>query len=91
MNRLFRKYHRWIAWVLFLPLGLTVITGMLTTIAQSWPFNWGLSSSLLLDIHTGAIFGLGGIYPLFNGLGVLGLLVTGCSMLGLFGRKRRPS
>jgi hypothetical protein len=27
------------------------------------------------------------IYPLLNGLGVIGLLITGLSMTGLFGKK----
>ncbi len=44
MNRLFRKYHRWLALIILLPLALTVITGMLTTVAQEWPINIGLAS-----------------------------------------------
>ncbi|UBF27516.1 hypothetical protein K9N68_06125 [Kovacikia minuta CCNUW1] len=36
MNRLFRKYHRWIAIVLCLPLFITVLTGMAYTIADEW-------------------------------------------------------
>jgi len=91
MTRLFRKYHRWLALVVLLPLSLTVITGMLTTMSQEWPINIGLASNFLLKLHTGEIFGLQAIYPIFNGIGVIGLLVTGASMLGLFGKKKRAS
>ncbi len=83
MKRLFRKYHRWLALVILLPLTLTVITGMLTTISQEWPINIGLGANFLLKLHTGEIFGLQAIYPILNGMGVIGLLVTGASMMGL--------
>lgn len=91
MNRLFRKYHRWLALIILLPLFLTVVTGMLTTIAQEWPVNIGLTPNLLLKIHTGEIFGLQAIYPVLDGIGVIGLMVTGASMLGLFRRKKSSS
>ena len=91
MNRLFRKYHRWLALIVLLPLTLTVITEMLTTVSQEWPINIGLASNFLLKLHTGEIFGLQAIYPIFNGIGVIGLLVTGAFMLGLFGRKKVES
>ena len=91
MNRLFRKYHRWLALIVLLPLTLTVITGMLATVSQEWPINIGLASNFLLKLHTGEIFGLQAIYPIFNGIGVIGLLVTGASMLGLFGRRKVKS
>ncbi len=58
MNRLFRKYHRWLALIILLPLTLTVITEMLTTVSQEWPINIGLASNFLLKLHTGEIFGL---------------------------------
>lgn len=91
MNRLFRKYHRWLALIVLLPLALTVITGMLATVSQEWPINIGLSSNFLLQLHTGEILGLEAIYPILNGLGVIGLIVTGAVMLGLFGRKKSKS
>ncbi len=86
-----RKYHRTIAIIISLPLILTVLTGMTTTIVKEWPINTGLSSSLLLSIHTGEIFHLQAIYPILNGLGLIGLLVTGLSMSGLLGRKTRQT
>ncbi len=90
MHRTFRKYHRFLAPILMLPLILTVLTGMLVTVNQEWPISTGIPSSLLLELHTGEIFGLGGFYPLLNGLGLLGLAVTGITMTGLFRPKRKP-
>jgi hypothetical protein len=62
---------------------------MLTTIVKEWSMNTGLSSRLLLKIHTGEILHLEAIYPILNGLGLIGLLVTGMSMTGLFDRKKQ--
>jgi hypothetical protein len=71
MKRLFRKYHRTIGIIICLPLTLTVLTGILTTIVREWPINTGISSSFLLRIHTGEILHLQAIYPIFNGLGLI--------------------
>jgi hypothetical protein len=84
MNRAFRKYHRMIATIISLPLAVTVLTGMATTMVEQWSLNLGISRSLILQIHTGKIFHLEAIYPILNGLGLIGLLVTGLSMTGLF-------
>ncbi|MBC1239775.1 peptidase [Nostoc sp. 2RC] len=91
MKRSFRKYHRLLGIIVSLPLVLTVLTGMLTTFVREWSLNLGVPASFLLSIHTGEIFHLEGIYPILNGLGCLGLLVTGLSMSGLLGRKTRPN
>ena len=91
MNKLFRKYHRILAIIIFLPISLTVLTGMATTIIQEWPINTEITSRLLLKIHTGEIFNLQAIYPILNGLGMIGLLVTGLSMSGLFGKRKQPT
>jgi uncharacterized membrane protein len=91
MKKAFRKYHRTIGIIVCLPLLLTVLTGMLATVAQEWPLNIGLSSRLMLKIHTGEIFHLEAIYPILNGFGLIGLLVTGMSMSGLFNQKKRPN
>jgi hypothetical protein len=84
MKRLFRKYHRWLAPVLCIPMALTALTGMAITITEDWHWNLGLSQSLLLRLHTGEIFHLKAIYPVLNGLGMIGLLVTGMTMTSLF-------
>ncbi|MGL5508044.1 MAG: peptidase [Microcoleaceae cyanobacterium] len=89
IKRSFRKYHRWLALIVSLPLILIVLSGILVTIAEEWPIDLGLPRGLLLRLHTGKIFHLEAIYPIFSGLGLVGLLVTGISMLNLF--KRKPS
>ncbi|MGA0197896.1 MAG: peptidase [Prochlorotrichaceae cyanobacterium] len=92
MQRTFRKYHRWIAPILALPIFLTVITGMLATIVQEWDLEIGLKWQWLMQIHTGDFLHLGKIYPILNGLGLLALLITGLSMTRLFKpQTRKPS
>jgi uncharacterized membrane protein len=91
MKKAFRKYHRTIGIIVCVPLLLTVLTGMLATIVGEWSVNIGLSSRLMLKIHTGEIFHLQAIYPILNGFGLIGLLVTGMSMSGLFNQKKKPN
>lgn len=91
MKRAFRKYHRMIAIVLCLPLLLTVLTGITATLVGEWSISIGLSRSFLLKLHTGELFHLESIYPILNGLGLLGLLVTGVSMTGLMRRGFKQS
>lgn len=88
LRKVFRKYHRVLASIIFLPLILTTLTGMATTMTAEWRWNLGISQSLLLSIHTGEIFHLQAIYPMLNGLGTLGLLITGITMTGIFNRKQ---
>lgn len=88
----FRKYHRLLALIVCLPVALTVTTGMLATVAGEWTFmDIGISRSLILSIHTGEIFKLQAFYPILNGLGLIGLLITGLSMSGLFGRRSKKA
>lgn len=88
MKRLFRKYHRVLAILSFLPLLLTVITGMLYPIVARLPYeNKGAALNLLMRVHTGGILGLDAIYPLLNGMALAGLLITGISMTRLFQQK----
>ncbi|BAZ69035.1 MAG: peptidase [Pelatocladus maniniholoensis HA4357-MV3] len=91
MKRLFRKYHRTLALIIALPLILTALTGMLATVVREWPIDTGFSSGFILSIHTGEIFHLQAIYPMLNGLGIIGLVVTGLSMSGLFNQKKQKS
>lgn len=92
MKRNFRKYHRFLAPIIFLPIVLTVLTGMAATMAESWSLDLGVSRRILLSIHTGEILHLEGVYPILNGLGLIGLLVTGITMTGIFkGKKSRPT
>ncbi|HIK41411.1 peptidase [Thermoleptolyngbya oregonensis NK1-22] len=88
MKRAFRKYHRLLAIALCLPLGLTVLSGIAVTLVAEWGLGGGLiSRSFLLSLHTGEIFHLEAIYPLLDGVGLVGLLATGLSMTGLFHKK----
>lgn len=91
MKRAFRKYHRIIGIIVALPIALTVLTGMAIAMLREWHLGIEISSRFLLKIHTGEIFHLQAIYPILNGLGMLGLLVTGLSMSGLFGRRKQPT
>jgi hypothetical protein len=90
MVRVFRKYHRWLSLVLALPLFLTLITGIVATLVSEWSLDIGISRSVLMGIHTGEIVGLQKFYPILDGVGLLGLIVTGISMSGIL-RKRRPA
>ena len=86
-----RKIHRFIAPILFLPLLLTTVTGVTYRLGRSW---FGMSkdfAKVFLDIHQGAFLGadLRSFYVLLNGLGLVGLIVTGIVMSGVFGKKRR--
>lgn len=87
MIRTFRKYHRLIAIAACIPLILTVITGMGYTIFDEW-FHQDEIARFLMQLHTLKFLGLETIYPLLNGLGLVGLLVTGLSMTGLFKKRR---
>ncbi|MFM7382280.1 MAG: peptidase [Microcystaceae cyanobacterium] len=89
MLRVFRKYHRWLAIILCLPLLLTVMTGMAYTVLVDWFGNTD-AIEILLGLHTLEIVHLEKFYPLLNGLGLVGLLVTGVSMTGLFKRRSSP-
>ena len=83
MLRSFRRYHRQIAIILCLPLFLTVLTGMGYTIVNEW-FHQHDLAEFLIKIHSLEVLNLQGIYPFLNGLGLIGLLITGVSMTGLF-------
>lgn len=92
MNRFshnFRRYHRTIALIIALPLLVTILTGVSITILREWSGTGRDLSSFLVRVHTGDILQLAAIYPILNGLGLLGLLVTGLSMTSLFGRRSR--
>lgn len=88
MDRLFRKYHRLLAIVCAFPLLLTVLTGMLAPIANAVQ-QYELYD-FLIRLHTLDILGLDVFFPIINGLGLLGLLITGIYMTRLF-RRHRPA
>lgn len=88
ISRTFRQYHRKIAIAACIPLLLTVFTGMGYTILGEW-LQLYPAASFVMSIHTGRIVGLQGIYPLLNGLGLVGLLVTGITMTRLLSSSSR--
>jgi uncharacterized iron-regulated membrane protein len=83
-----RSLHRWLAPVFFLPLFVSATTGIIYSFGRSL----GLSTEqtqLMLRLHQGSYLGqpLRVFYVLLVGVGLLGLLVTGIQMTGIF-RKR---
>jgi hypothetical protein len=88
MKQAFRKYHRLIAIVACMPLILSAVTGIAIAIADEC-FHQPVLGAYLIKIHTLNFFGLGAIYPILNGLGLIGLIATGMSMTGLFHKRDR--
>ncbi len=79
----FRSLHRKIAPILFLPLLLSVLSGLAYRIGRSW---FGLSNDfgeLMMTIHEGRYLGqsLSPFYVLLVGLGLIGIVITGLNML----------
>jgi predicted metalloprotease len=89
--RILRKYHRLIAPILFLPLLVTVITGVVFDMADENLLK--VSDSIketIISIHKGGYLGekLSILYVLLNGLGVLVMLLTGIAMLKNINRSK---
>ncbi len=85
----FRKYHRLISTCFCLPLLYTALTGISVAIADEWLHQAELVA-LLINVHTFHVFGLSAILPVLNGLGLIGLVVTGLSMTGLLTKRHQP-
>ncbi len=77
--------------MLALPLFLTLITGIVATWVGEWSLDIGISRSVLMGIHTVEIVGLQKFYPILDGVGLLGLIVTGISMSGILRKRRNPA
>ncbi len=78
-----RKWHSTLAPIVMLPLMMTVSTGVIYRLSKDW---FGLSRDqvhFLMTIHEGEYLGhtLEPFYVLFNGLGVVWMLVTGGIMV----------
>jgi hypothetical protein len=81
----FRKLHRRIAPILFIPLLLSALTGIAYRLGRNWfdiPDN---VANFFMTIHQGEYLGqeLVPIYIFLVGAGLIGLIVTGLSMLKL--------
>lgn len=88
----FRKIHRKIAPILFIPLLLSALTGVIYRLGKSWFGMPGSVSKIVMSIHQGTYLGkdLRPFYILLVGLGLLGLIVTGITMSRL-AKKSSPS
>ncbi|WP_448571811.1 PepSY domain-containing protein [Trichothermofontia sp.] len=79
----FRKVHRKIAPVIFLPLCLTALTGIVYRLGSSW---FGVPAGLanqFMAIHQGKFLGqpLAPFYVLLSGMGLLVMIGTGITMV----------
>ncbi|MEA5468675.1 PepSY domain-containing protein [Spirulina sp. 06S082] len=81
-----RKWHRKLAPIVFLPLFITALTGVVYRIARSWFGASDQVGEFLMTIHQGAWLGkdLRVFYVLLNGLGVFAMLLTGIMMARLW-------
>ena len=79
----FRKLHRQLAPILFLPLFATVLTGFAYRVGRSWFSISNTAAETLLTIHQGEFVGkqLVPIYVLLTGLGLVGMSISGIMML----------
>lgn len=92
-SRDFRKLHRKIAPIVFLPLFVTAFTGVLYRVARSW---FGVSDEIgemIMFIHQGSYLGkdLRVFYVILNGLGLIAMVVSGIVMSGIFFRRRKTA
>ena len=90
MKNTFRKLHKILAPIVFLPLFVTTITGIAYRLGRNW---FGLSKDqahILMVIHEAEYLGedIRPFYVLLNGIGLIWMLVTGIIMSGLFNQKK---
>ncbi|MDD3012247.1 MAG: hypothetical protein PHC34_00905 [Candidatus Gastranaerophilales bacterium] len=83
LKALFYKHHRIFGIILFIPLFLTAITGVLAIIFDEVFDNRALAK-LMIEIHTMEILGIEDIYCIIVGIGMIWLLVTGLVLSGIF-------
>lgn len=89
-SRKIRKWHRRLAPIIFLPLLLTVTTGVVYRVANSWFDAPEEVGTILLYLHQGTFLGyeLRVVYVILNGLGAIAMLFTGIYMTYLFSSRR---
>lgn len=93
-QRRFRKLHRTIAPILFLPLLMSAVTGIGYRLSKSWFGLSGEKADFFMMLHQGKYLGdqLKPIYVLLLGVGLLGLIASGVIMVGfLQGSPGKPS
>jgi hypothetical protein len=86
-----RKLHQWLTPILFLPLAISAVTGILYRLGKSWFGLPDQQAAIFLRIHQGTYLGsfFRIIYVLLIGAGLIALLITGISMTGIFRRRRQ--
>jgi len=90
MKQKFRKFHRIVAPIVFLPLFVTVITGVAYRLGRNW---FGLSrdqAHILMVIHEAEYLGneIKPFYVLLIGIALMWMLITGIGMSGFFTKKK---
>jgi len=82
-SREFRKLHRQIAPILFIPLLLSALTGIGYRICRSWFGMPKETAEIFMVIHQGTFLGkpLEPVYVSLVGLGLIGLVITGLVMI----------
>jgi hypothetical protein len=85
----FRKVHRILAPIAFLPLAVTAVTGIIFRLGTSWFGMPSEQAAIFLRIHQGTYLGaaIRPFYILLVGLGLIAMLVTGIKMTGIFRKK----
>jgi uncharacterized iron-regulated membrane protein len=89
-KRDWRWFHRGLAPIAFLPLIVSAFTGISYRIGKDW-LGWSNDrAEIFLRIHQGSYLGpdLKPIYVLLVGIGLIGLLITGIQMSGIFRKLR---
>lgn len=91
-KRTFRRLHRKLAPILFIPFFLTATTGIIYRIGNSWFGMPAKYAKLMMYLHQGTFVGsqLRPIYVLLNGLGLVAMLASGIVMSGIFSSNKRP-
>lgn len=79
----YRQIHRKSAPILFIPLFLSALTGIAYRLGRSWFNIPGEMAGFLLSLHEGRFLGqpLVPVYVLLVGLGLIGMIFTGFSLI----------
>jgi len=87
---LFYKHHKLLGIILFIPLLLTAVTGVLA-VMFSEVFNNRELAHLMIEIHTMRILGIEDVYCIIVGLGMIWILITGIMLTGILPFKSKDN
>lgn len=81
ITSLIRSQHRQLSIIISLPMILMSVTGIISPILEL--FQFASAAEFVRQVHSGKIFfgSAYSIYTVLSGLGLLGLIYTGLSML----------